>query len=80
MRDCPRAKSSETQNIPSTDQKLIPAGKDIDAHTREVVANDKMQRPIVSALAKCIRSLHATRNARRFQPVCTTRTVCRSYV
>jgi hypothetical protein len=61
-------------------QKIIPAGKEIDAYTRKVVANDNVQRPIVSALAKCIRSLHAARNAPSFQPVCTTRTVFRSYV
>jgi len=70
---------STTGNTPCIDRQMFPARNAIDAHAQDFVMNDELLLPIREALAYCTRSVHSTRNAPSFQPVCSTRTVCRAY-
>jgi len=49
---------------------MIPAGKAKDAHQKDM-ANEELLLPILTAFAQCANSVHASRNARCFQHVCT---------
>jgi len=63
----------------STDQEMNHTINAKEAHALASLVNDELLLPIREALAYCTRSVHSTRNAPSFQPVCSTRTVCRAY-
>jgi hypothetical protein len=48
--------------IMSTDEEIITARKEIDAHEQEFMVNEELLRLILKILAQCAHSLHATRN------------------
>lgn len=64
----------------STNQEIIPERNAINAHAQALMGNAESLLPILKAFSKCILSPHSFRNASRFQPVCTSRTVCCSEV
>jgi hypothetical protein len=57
------------------DHKMIPARNVTDAHAQDFVMNDELLLPTPKAFVLCTRSLHATRNAKRFHYVCS---ICNS--
>ena len=65
--------------ILSTDHELPPARNVIDVQAQDFVVNDVLLLPILQAFAQFIRSLHVIRNAWCFQPVCSSRILCRFY-
>jgi hypothetical protein len=71
-------KWSHVLNLLSTQQEMIPSLNATNAQAQDSVVTNELLLPILKAFAHYPRSLKATRNARYFQSVCTSGTVCSS--
>jgi hypothetical protein len=65
--------------VVTTDYYMIPGWNSILARAQDFFVSDGLLLPTLKALAQCNPSLHATRNDRCLESMCTTTNIHRSY-